>query len=124
MGDYRRFGKWEINGEWGKDRGPDPISNYEDFRSNILNNLEDVAFNGPICETMLNQKYFNGIGNYLSMTPMLTTIQSMKIYLPIGLDAIQSREWITLLIKMEERYGFMGQPGNSNPKMPNPVALN
>jgi len=63
--DYRRFGKWEINGEWGKDRGPDPISNYEDFRSNILNNLEDVAFNGPICETMLNQKYFNGIGNYL-----------------------------------------------------------
>merc|ERR1711997_64296 len=65
MGDYRRFGKWEINGEWGKDRGPDPISNYEDFRSNILNNLEDVAFNGPICETMLNQKYFNGIGNYL-----------------------------------------------------------
>ena len=27
--DYRRFGKWEINGEWGKDRGPDPISNYE-----------------------------------------------------------------------------------------------
>ena len=29
--DYRRFGKWEINGEWGKDRGPDPISNYEVF---------------------------------------------------------------------------------------------
>ena len=27
--DYRRFGKWVINGEWGKDRGPDPISNYE-----------------------------------------------------------------------------------------------
>ena len=38
---------------------------WKDFRSNILNNLEDVAFNGPICETMLNQKYFNGIGNYL-----------------------------------------------------------
>ena len=32
---------------------------------------------------------------YFSMTPMLTTIQSMKIYLLIGLDAIQSREWIT-----------------------------
>ena len=27
--DYRRFGKWVINGDWGKDRGPDPISNYE-----------------------------------------------------------------------------------------------
>lgn len=27
--DYRRFGRWVINGEWGKDRGPDPISQYE-----------------------------------------------------------------------------------------------
>ena len=27
--DYRRFGKWVINGDWGDDRGPDPISNYE-----------------------------------------------------------------------------------------------
>ena len=27
--DYRRFGRWSINGDWGKDRGPDPISNYE-----------------------------------------------------------------------------------------------
>jgi len=63
--DFRRFGKWVINGDWGKDRGPDPISNYEEFRSNILNNIKDAAFNGPICEVMLNQKYFNGIGNYL-----------------------------------------------------------
>jgi len=63
--DYRRFGRWSINGDWGKDRGPDPISNYEDFRTNILTNIEDKAFNVPICEVMLNQKYFNGIGNYL-----------------------------------------------------------
>jgi len=63
--DYRRFGKWVINGDWGKDRGPDPISNYEDFRTNVLTNIDDAAFNGPICEVMLNQKYFNGIGNYL-----------------------------------------------------------
>ena len=27
--DYRRFGKWVVNGEWGEDRGPDPMSNYE-----------------------------------------------------------------------------------------------
>ena len=27
--DFRRFGKWVINGDWGEDRGPDPISNYE-----------------------------------------------------------------------------------------------
>ena len=35
------------------------------FRANVLNNLEASAFNKPICEALLNQKYFNGIGNYL-----------------------------------------------------------
>ena len=63
--DYRRFGRWELEADWGKDRGPDPMFEYEEFRQNILDNLEAAAFNKPICETMLNQKYFNGIGNYL-----------------------------------------------------------
>lgn len=63
--DYRRFGRWEINGEWGKDRGPDAIREYEAFRANILSNLENVAFSKPICEVLMNQKFFNGIGNYL-----------------------------------------------------------
>ena len=35
------------------------------FRNNVLQNLEAAAFNKPICEVLLNQKYFNGIGNYL-----------------------------------------------------------
>ena len=63
--DYRRFGSWIINGEWGSDRGPDPIDEYKEFRQNVLENLANAAFNKPICETLLNQKFFNGIGNYL-----------------------------------------------------------
>lgn len=63
--DPRRFGSWHVTEDWGKDRGPDPMFEYEAFRSNILDNLGDVAFNRPICEAMLNQKYFNGVGNYL-----------------------------------------------------------
>ena len=31
----------------------------------MLENLEKSVFNKPICEVLLNQKYFNGIGNYL-----------------------------------------------------------
>ena len=54
-----------INGDWGADRGPDSVTEYPEFRSNILQNLENTAFNKPICEVLLNQKYFNGIGNYL-----------------------------------------------------------
>ena len=63
--DYRRFGRWEIEGDWGKDRGPDPMFQYSDFRENVLNNLKNAVFNRPICEALLNQKFFNGIGNYL-----------------------------------------------------------
>ncbi|XP_045031313.1 endonuclease 8-like 1 isoform X2 [Daphnia magna] len=64
--DFRRFGKWEVNVDWGSDRGPCPITDYENFRHNIVNNLENSAFkNKAICEVLLNQKYFNGIGNYL-----------------------------------------------------------
>ena len=63
--DYRRFGRWEIEADWGDKRGPDPMFDYDNFRLNILDNLAAAAFNHPICETMLDQKYFNGIGNYL-----------------------------------------------------------
>ena len=63
--DVRRFGSWHVMDGWGEERGPDPMYEYEDFRRNILDNLEHSNFNRPICEVMLNQKYFNGVGNYL-----------------------------------------------------------
>jgi endonuclease VIII-like 1 len=64
--DFRRFGRWEMNADWGSDRGPCPITDYETFRKNIVDNLEDPAFKQKaICEVLLNQKFFNGIGNYL-----------------------------------------------------------
>lgn len=63
--DVRRFGRWEVTEKWSDNRGPDPMFEYQEFRSNILDNLEDTVFNKPLCEVMHNQKYFNGIGNYL-----------------------------------------------------------
>ncbi|XP_076058242.1 endonuclease 8-like 1 isoform X2 [Oratosquilla oratoria] len=63
--DYRRFGRWEVTGMWSPERGPDPMWEYPAFRENVLNNLHDKAFNKAICEALLNQKFFNGIGNYL-----------------------------------------------------------
>ncbi|KAL6474258.1 hypothetical protein MHYP_G00178190 [Metynnis hypsauchen] len=63
--DPRRFGSWQPNGTWQRDRGPCVMFEYESFRENVLSNLSDKAFNRPICEALLNQKYFNGIGNYL-----------------------------------------------------------
>lgn len=62
--DVRRFGKWNF-GYWNKDRGPDPTQDYTNFVENVLANLDTRAFQKPICEVLMNQKYFNGIGNYL-----------------------------------------------------------
>jgi endonuclease VIII-like 1 len=62
--DVRRFGKWKW-GYWGEDRGPDPINDFQNFVRNIKNNLHKKDFDKPICEVLMNQKYFNGIGNYL-----------------------------------------------------------
>ena len=63
--DVRRFGRWEVGGDWGPERGPCVLQEYQGFRENVMKNLQSAAFNKPICEAMLNQKYFNGVGNYL-----------------------------------------------------------
>ncbi|NXG65779.1 NEIL1 Endonuclease, partial [Hemiprocne comata] len=63
--DARRFGSWRLGDAWQPDRGPCVLSEYQAFRENVLKNLDDKAFDKPICEALLNQKFFNGIGNYL-----------------------------------------------------------
>ncbi|XP_068168622.1 endonuclease 8-like 1 [Antennarius striatus] len=63
--DARRFGSWQPCGTWQPSRGPCIMSEYRSFRENVVLNLSDRAFDRPICEVLLNQKYFNGIGNYL-----------------------------------------------------------
>lgn len=63
--DVRRFGKWKLVEDWSKDRGPDPTLEFQAFIRNIKANLHKKDFDKPIHETLMNQKYFNGIGNYL-----------------------------------------------------------
>jgi len=64
--DYRRFGKWFQGKNWSTvERGPCVIQESSSFIQNIADNIENCAFNKPICEVLLNQKFFSGIGNYL-----------------------------------------------------------
>lgn len=61
--------KYNINKPFsGTKRGPDPMKDFENFKQNIISNLDKKDFNKPIYEALLNQKYFNGIGNYLRST--------------------------------------------------------
>ncbi|ELR16862.1 endonuclease VIII protein, putative [Acanthamoeba castellanii str. Neff] len=46
-------------------RGPDPLTELPAFVALVRNNAQNKDFNKPIGEVLLNQKYFNGIGNYL-----------------------------------------------------------
>ena len=63
--DVRRFGKWKWVDGWSVNRGPDPTTEYEEFTDHVLENLDKSAFNHPIHTVLMNQSYFNGIGNYL-----------------------------------------------------------
>lgn len=60
--------KYRLGGFTGVKRGPDPTKEFYKFKQNILDNLHTKLFDKPICEVILDQKYFNGIGNYLRST--------------------------------------------------------
>jgi endonuclease VIII-like 1 len=59
--------KYKVGG-FATKRGPDPTKEFNLFKENVLNNLNKKVFDKPICEALLDQKYFNGIGNYLRST--------------------------------------------------------
>lgn len=60
--------KYKIGGFTGVKRGPDPTKDFRDFYDNVVDNLHKKAFDKPICEALLNQEFFNGVGNYLRST--------------------------------------------------------
>jgi endonuclease VIII-like 1 len=63
--DVRRFAKWSW-GDFNGDRGPDPLTDFDKFSRNVLDNYKTVRdFKKPLCEVLMNQTWFNGIGNYL-----------------------------------------------------------
>lgn len=62
--DVRRFGKWGF-GDWNKLRGPDPVYDHGNFFTNVMDNIHKKDFSKPLHEVLMNQRYFNGIGNYL-----------------------------------------------------------
>jgi endonuclease VIII-like 1 len=63
--DVRRFARWKISQSWSVSRGPCPFHEFDAFKQNIEANLHRREFDKPIHLVLMNQKYFNGIGNYL-----------------------------------------------------------
>ncbi|KAL7980382.1 hypothetical protein Chor_014711 [Crotalus horridus] len=96
--DVRRFGKWEVGSTWQPNRGPCVMLEYEQFRENILRNLSDKAFDKPICEALLNQKFFNGIGNYLRAEILY---QFLFIRLPVSAFQVSGATTLSKKVKLK-----------------------
>jgi endonuclease VIII-like 1 len=64
--DIRRFAKWSWS-DFNSSRGPCPISQEQLFVDHIKNNWKSHNHfkNQKLSEILMNQKWFNGIGNYL-----------------------------------------------------------
>ena len=77
--DTMKMGKWQETSEWGAKRGPDPILQFFEFATNVLTAVARKPPAGQICEFLLDQAYFNGIGNYLRA----------EILMRAGLDPFQ-----------------------------------
>ena len=65
--DMRKFGTWRPGESFSQNRGPDPLFEFKEFKENIKNEIVrgKINFSQRICNIMMDQRLFNGIGNYL-----------------------------------------------------------
>lgn len=83
--DVRRFGKWKQGLRWNSSRGEDPTTSFDSFWKDIMTNLTSRAFKKPLYEVLMNQKYFNGIGNYLR-AEIIYRAGDVDPFLPAGMQ--------------------------------------
>ena len=114
--DTRRFAKWsEVSkGAWGSNRGPDPYYERDLFKENVLFSLKEKEFNKPVYEVLLNQKYFNGVGNYVRAVICgrldWTPFQSARDYIKVNPDLFFETIWNVL----DESYALQTSNNMSN----------
>jgi len=93
--DVRRFAKWRW-GTWGGGRGPCPLTEYNEFANHIRNNYQTAKpFNAPLNELLMNQSYFNGVGNYLR-----AEILHRMSFSPFTIANTLNRDQIEAILKM------------------------
>jgi endonuclease VIII-like 1 len=118
--DVRRFGKWKVESDWSADRGPDPTQDFEGFQKNIMDNIDKKEFDKPVHLVMMNQKYFNGIGNYLR-AEILYRVADANPFLPAREILQQYPDILTLCREIPQLAYVMG--GGSIKDWKNPFGL-
>ncbi|OQV13831.1 Endonuclease 8-like 1 [Hypsibius exemplaris] len=121
--DYRRFGKWDVR-DYDFTRSPDPVKSPREFRHKVLTNLNKAIFNKAICEAILDQQYFNGIGNYLraeilfrAKVPPFTQARTVLEGLPVDHEVDQANPDLLDLCSLvpAEVFGFTKPIQGYNP---------
>ena len=118
--DVRRFGKWKLESDWSADRGPDPTQDLEGFVRNIMDNIDKREFDKPVHLVMMNQKYFNGIGNYLR-AEILYRVPNANPFLPAREVLQEHPEILALCCEIPQLAYVMG--GGSIKDWKNPFGL-
>ncbi len=59
--------KYKIGG-FDTKRGFDIVKDFDKFKENVITNIGNKVFDKPICEVLIDQRYFDGVGNYLRST--------------------------------------------------------
>lgn len=65
MHDQRSFAKWKWRTDWSTNRGPDPLNEMDAFVDRLVEHHQTSNDQRPICEMMLDQFFWNGVGNYI-----------------------------------------------------------
>ena len=62
--DYTRYSQWRWCPTWDPSRSPDIVVEHNEWRDHLYKYRKIKYFKQPIFDIILDQKYFNGIGNF------------------------------------------------------------
>jgi len=64
VSDFTRFSFWKWTSAWDPYKSPDIVTHHNEWREHLRKNKDRKNFKKPIFEIMMDQTYFNGIGNF------------------------------------------------------------
>ena len=104
--DVRRFAKWKL-GEDNK-RGPCPLKEHDKFVTKVMNSMlnKSKVFEKPIYEVLMDQKYFNGIGNYLRAEILYKA--NINPFIKASTAIVKHPQILTLCKDLPEEAYFIG----------------
>ena len=92
--DIRRFAKWSWKTGFSSNRGPCPVKENEKFKTNFYEKMktDKKLSKTPLLDALMNQAFFNGIGNYLRAEIVhraeVNPFQLMSTFTPDELEKI------------------------------------